>query len=265
MGRGLKYLTVQIKPSGQFGNAGMYSQAIATVAVCEAAGMTQDESVKKVVRLAVDYIVKAQADDGSWGYVANQAGDTSIIGWQIQALKSARLSDIAVDQKVFDKAMAFLDSVSGDSGATDGYRTKSSSHTLTAVALLCRQFNGWTPRNVALGRGIEFMWTKLPPKDVDFNMYYYYATQVFHNFGGPKWHDDWNPKMQKLLLTKQITEKTPASKASDIGSWPADRDHIGKGCGKLGTTALCCLTLEVYYRHLPLYKRDIGGLELLDK
>jgi hypothetical protein len=33
----------------------------------------------------------------------------------------------------------------------------------------------------------------------------------------------------------------------------------------LGTTCLALLTLEVYYRHLPLYKRDNGGLAELEK
>jgi hypothetical protein len=264
--RGLNYLKAQIKPSGQFGNAGMYSQAIATISLCEAAGMTRDESVKKVARMAVDYIVAAQAGDGSWGYTPNTNGDTSIVGWQIQALKSARLADIAVPQKAFDQAVIFLDGVSNDSGATYGYRTKGSSRTLTPVGLLCRQYTGWTPRNPSLARGIDFMWDKYPPKENEWEMYYYYyATQVFHFFDGPKWHTQWNPAMQKILLTKQVTDKTPGAKATEVGSWPKDEGHIGSSCGRLGTTAMACLTLEVYYRHLPLYKRDNGGLAIIDK
>jgi len=263
---GVNYLKGQMKQTGQFGNAGMYSQAIATIALCEAAGMTRDDSVKKVARQAVDYIIAAQAGDGSWGYSPGTAGDTSIVGWQIQALKSARLADIPVPQKAFDQAIIFLDSVSPDSGATYGYRSKGSSQTLTPVGLLCRQYTGWSPRKAELARGIDFMWDKYPPKETNFDIYYYYyATQVFHFFDGPKWHSQWNPAMQKLLLTKQITEKSPGSKAGDIGSWPKDEHHIGNGCGKLGTTAMACLTLEVYYRHLPLYKRDNGGLAVIDK
>lgn len=51
-----------------------------------------------------------------------------------------------------------------------------------------------------------------------------------------------------------------------MADWPKDNGpHIGEQCGKLGTTALACLTLEVYYRHLPLYKRDNGGLQAIDK
>ena len=45
----------------------------------------------------------------------------------------------------------------------------------------------------------------------------------------------------------------------DDGSWEPDKGFIGQQCGRVGTTCLCLLTLEVYYRHLPLYRRDMGG------
>jgi len=69
----------------------------------------------------------------------------------------------------------------------------------------------------------------------------------------------WNPVMRDMLVGMQVTEKSPNPKQADIGSWPKDNHFIGSECGKLGTTCLCVLTLEVYYRHLPLYKRDAGG------
>ncbi len=263
--KGLEYLKEQIKPSGEM-HPNMYAHAIATVAICEAAGMTKDESLKQVARKAVDYIIKAQAGNGSWGYQAGMEGDTSIVGWQIQALKSARLADIPVPDKSFQQAAIFLESVSSDYGSTYGYRGKGSTYTLSAVGLLCRQYMGWNPKNPSLAKGVDLLWTKNPPNEKDFDMYYYYyATQVVHFFDGPVWHRDWNPKMQRILLDKQLTEKNNA-KAGDVGSWPKDSGpHIGEQCGKLGTTALACLTLEVYYRHLPLYKRDNGGLQAIDK
>lgn len=59
---------------------------------------------------------------------------------------------------------------------------------------------------------------------------------------------------------QQLTERNN-SKAADVGSWPKDNRQIGEPCGKLGTTASACLTLEVYYRYLPLYKRESDKLE----
>jgi hypothetical protein len=262
--RGLAYLRSQQRPTGQFAESGMYAQAIATIALCELAGMTQDDRVKKSARLAIDFIVKAQAGNGSWGYTAGNEGDTSIVGWQIQALKSARLAGIPVPDKTFKQAETFLESVS-DSGATYGYRTKGPTHSLTAVGLLSRQYMGWSPRVSQLARGVRWLWDGYKPRDDDWNMYYYYyATQVFHFFGGREW-TAWNEVMRELLLKKQVTDKTPRAKSADIGSWPKDNGFIGDNCGKLGTTALSCLTLEVYYRYLPLYKRDGGGLRELER
>lgn len=257
---GLYYLRKELKPNGQFGNSGMYSQPIATIALCEAAGMTQDKAILNDARRAVDFIIKAQGGNGSWGYTAGMEGDTSIVGWNIQALKSADLAGIKVPEKSFKQAEAFLNSVSNDSGASYGYRSPGSTHTLSAVGLLCRQYMGWTPRNPSLGRGVDRLVGRFPPQANDFNMYYYYyATQVVHFFGGPDWEIKWNPLMRDMLIAKQVTEKTPNARAADIGSWPKDNYFIGSECGKLGTTALCVLTLEVYYRHLPLYKRNAGG------
>ena len=268
--RGLKWLKQQMKATGQFANGGngvgMYSQPIATIALCEAAGMTQDKNLANVARQAVKFIVASQGDNGSWGYTANTNGDTSIVGWNIQALKSARLANLIVPDNAFKQAEAFLKSVSSDSEAAYGYRGPGATHTLTSVGLLCRQYMGWTPRNPSLARGVRTLVEKYPPQKNDWNIYYYYyASQVVHFFGGDDWHVKWNPAMRQLLLDLQTTEKTPGVKAADVGSWSKDSYFIGSNCGKLGTTALAVLTLEVYYRHLPLYKRDAGGLQELEK
>jgi hypothetical protein len=247
---GIAYLQSQLGETGQFKGAGMYTQAIGTLALCETAGMTGDDKVRKSAAKAVGYIVRAQAGNGSWGYSAGQAGDTSIVGWQIQALQSARFAGIPVPDKAFRNAESFLESVS-DSGATYGYRTKVATATLTAVGLLCRQYiSKWDAQNPLLARGVDYLWKQIPPQEGDFNMYYYYyATQVVHFFDGPAWHRDWNPKMRDVLLKKQVTDETTGARAAEIGSWLKDNGFIGSNCGKVGTTALACLTLEVYYRH----------------
>ena len=80
-------------------------------------------------------------------------------------------------------------------------------------------------------------------------MYYnYYATQVLHHWGGPEW-DRWNSVMREHLIRTQIRD------GHATGSWDiADRHgYVG---GRVYMTTLALLTLEVYYRHLPLYQRD---------
>jgi hypothetical protein len=262
---GLNWLMGRIGSGGGYaGTNSMYSHGIATVALCEAAGMTKDPNVKAKATLAIGYIVRAQGKNGSWGYTgpASSEGDTSIVGWQIQALASARLAEIKFEKdKVYKDANKFLESVSDNSGATYGYREKGKSQTLTPVGILSRYYMGeMNPRHPAFGRGVDFL-KQFPPVKGYFDMYYYYyATQVMHFYEGPDWHKFWNPKMRDMLIEMQRKGDENIN-----GSWDKDQGFIGSQCGKLGTTCLALLTLEVYYRHLPLYKRDNGGLAEMER
>jgi hypothetical protein len=264
--RGLEWLTSRLGSGGAFnGTNNMYSHAIATVALCEATGMTKDPAMKAKATMAVNYIVGAQGKNGSWGYTgpAPTEGDTSIVGWQVQALSSARIAEIKFESdKVFKNANKFLESVSIDSGSKYGYREKGASQTLTPVGLLSRYYmKELSPRHPAYGRGVDFL-KQFPPRKGYFDMYYYYyATQVLHFYDGPDWHKFWNPKMRDMLIELQNKGGDDALR----GSWDKDQGFMGSACGRLGTTCMCLLTLEVYYRHLPLYKRDGGGLVELER
>ncbi len=80
--------------------------------------------------------------------------------------------------------------------------------------------------------------------------YYYYATQVMHHMGGKDWRD-WNEKMRDHLVKKQDTnEKSPR-----FGCWSPQGDPWCRSGGALMITSLNLLTLEVYYRHAPLFSR----------
>jgi hypothetical protein len=266
---GLKWLIRNMQSGGKFiGAKNMYAQAIATIPLCEAYGMTKDKGfLLAPAQSAINYIQKAQGNNGSWGYQANTTGDTSIVGWQIQALKAAQLSkDIVVDDKVVKAAMKFLDDVSGGSRkATYGYTSGPGAPgtALTAVGLLCRYYSsGWGPNNAGMIEGVEGLSKRGPlfGRPLGDMYYYYYATQVVHFYGDDKWKD-WNEGpltngkrtggMRDWLVNLQIVKEGP-----NHGSWDPDGGFMGRHCGRLGTTAMCILTLEVYYRHLPLYKRD---------
>ncbi len=268
---GLKYLIGQQTASGGFrlgdNLAGMYSHAIATIAICEAYGMSGDKGLLLgPAQRAVNFIQSAQGTDGSWGYTANSTGDTSIVGWQVQALHSAKLCrDLVVNKRTLERARKFLDSVASGSGKSRyGYREASSaSYTRTAVGLLCRYYlDGWGPNNPGMAAGVAYLMKSKQPDPKSMEMYYYYyATQVLHFFEGPEWYKEWNPKMRDLL----IDAKVPEGK-KDAGSWSPEGDYwIGAQCGRVGMTSMALLTLEVYYRHLPTYKRGDGGLRELER
>ena len=81
-------------------------------------------------------------------------------------------------------------------------------------------------------------------------MYYnYYGTQVMKQYGGNEWKR-WNAKMRDYLV------KSQDKKGSAKGSWMFNRkNHSSERGGRLYCTALACMTLEVYYRYLPLYRQ----------
>ena len=89
-------------------------------------------------------------------------------------------------------------------------------------------------------------------------MYYnYYATQVMHHWGGPEW-DRWNNVMREHLIRTQIRD------GHATGSWDVADRHGSLG-GRLYMTTLALLTLEVYYRHLPLYQKDRIEIPLINQ
>jgi hypothetical protein len=260
---GLTYLMRMCPPSGA--NAGristnMYEQGIATLALCEAYGLTRDPVLRPYAQAAVNYIQRAQGPNGSWGYNAGSNGDTSIVGWQIQALHAARLSkDLVVDDRVIKKAIKFLDSASaGAKKATYGYADNAGAKpgtSLTASGLWSRCcIDNWGPASPGLKEGVEGLLTR-PPTTSRLDLYFlHYATQVLKTSGGEAWQT-WNegPKQvngtrkggfRDILVGKQITRE-----GANVGSWDPDSGMIGSNCGRLGTTALCVLNLQVHYRY----------------
>lgn len=230
------------------GNAGMYVQGIATICLCEAAAMERDDKeLKRLAGDAIKFIERAQNKiDGGWRYSPGERGDTSVAGWQIMALQSAKAGRIKVQGSTILDAKKFLNSVQSSNGAMYGYMPGDGPRdSMTAVGLLCRMYFGWKRENPALKAGVEHL-AKMGPKAGDI-YYNYYATQVLHHWGGDLWKE-WNLKMREELVTTQIKDGPGA------GSWDVMDPH-GTGGGQIYQTTLSLLTLEVYYRHLPIYRR----------
>lgn len=248
--RGLDYLIrAQDKTTGDFG-AGMYAHALATLALCEGYGVTKDANLRRPAQLAVNHIVRAQHVHGGWRYSPSQAGDLSVTGFQVMALKSATAAALDVPAITMHKAQLFLDSVCASDLEGYAYVPYSEpSATMTSVGLFCRQqVQSWGPRNARMLYGVD-NWIKRNPPGATKNMYYHlFATQVMRDFGGDAWKD-WNAKMRDYLIATQ--DKTDRSSA---GSWDSHGEH--HTAGRLMQTSLCVLTLEVYYRYVPLGMTD---------
>jgi hypothetical protein len=228
----------------------MYSHGLATMALCDAYGLTADRNIGMAAQGAVNYIINAQNQaDGGWRYHPGEDGDTSVTGWQIMALKSAAMAGLGTGP-VFGGASKWLDSVqSGPNNSLYAYQPgQGSSNTMTAVGLLCRQCLGGTKRdNPMMADGVKYLMNNLPDAQMPNIYYWYYATPVLFNAGGRPW-DQWNRKMRQILLDTQCHDTRTCAN----GSWDPSADLWGQRGGRIMQTSLAALILEVYYRYPPV-------------
>jgi hypothetical protein len=255
--RGLKWLIENQREDGDLraganGNEGMYTHGQAAIVLCEAFAMTGDEALRGPAQKAIDFVVASQYRDGGWRYQPTprtQRGDTSVVGWQLMALQSARAANLNIPDETWGMADLYLDSVQHQDGALYSYQAGGGpTNVMTAEALLCRMYLGWTTDRPGLIEGVQWLSEKHLPSESRPNFYYwYYGTQVLHHHGGPEW-EAWNLKMRDILCETQVTRGHAA------GSWDPRGEHSGAG-GRIYVTSLAICTLEVYYRHLPIFRQ----------
>ena len=227
----------------------MYSHGIAALALTEAFAMTNDPELRQAAQLAVNFIVNGQYDDGGWRYAPASEnpgpGDTTVSGWQVMALKSGELGGLEIPYETWLRFDAFLDSMQTRGGSEYVYlRGQRSTRATTAIGLLCRMYRHWPRDHRPLVRGVNALGKQQPESN---HMYYnYYASQVLHHYGGVPFKR-WNHKVRDYLVATQ------AKVGHETGSWYFDEAHSSHG-GRLYTTAMAIMTLEVYYRYMPLYR-----------
>ncbi|MBQ9128262.1 MAG: terpene cyclase/mutase family protein, partial [Thermoguttaceae bacterium] len=234
----------------------MYAHGLATIALCESYAMLPARAQKRnrelgyAAQAAIRFIENAQTPtDGGWRYTPGQEGDTSVVGWQMMALRSGYVGSLDVSPNVLDGALHFLrDEVGFEDGSRYYYIPgQQESGATDAIGLLCRLYLDWRPDNENLLKGVD----RLVAAGPNFgNPYYnYYATQLAHHVGGSRWVR-WNGAIRDKLIETQVLE------GHERGSWfPENADGHCQTGGRLYATALNCLVLEVYYRHLPIHQK----------
>jgi hypothetical protein len=255
----------------------LYSHAIGTIALCEAYGMTQDPDLREPAQKALDFIASAQNKDrGGWRYSPGVGSDTSVTGWMMMALKSGQLANLDVKQESFDKIETWLNNAQESADKRhlyvydpqaaqqiriiDGRRVDQShgrevTKTMTSVGLLMRLYSGWKRDNPHMIEGARYLAQNLPAngtrlKNERDTYYWYYATQVMFHMGGKHW-EAWNERLHPLLTESQVMTGPMAGSWDPKGSIP---DRWGPHAGRIYVTTMNLLSLEVYYRHLPIYE-----------
>ncbi len=231
----------------------MYCHGMATYAMGEAYGMQSDPTVdtrlRKPLAKAVAYILETQSTrDGGWRYLKGQISDVSMFGWQLMALKSAETAGIAVPDAAKRKMIQFLlDHSSGKNKGLASYQKRYKvSETMTAEALFCKQIFRIPRNHPASKEAAEYLLARKPRRS-KLNLYYwYYGTLAMFQYGGGEWKQ-WNDAVRAALVAEQTTS------GANEGSWDP-KGPWGRYGGRVYSTALSALCLEVYYRFLPLYK-----------
>ncbi len=249
--KGIYYLIQNLRTNSSAGywvgteaSAQMYEHGIATLALCEAYQMLESQELKESSQLSIQFIVDAQFRDGSWDYHPGSPGDLSIVGWQVMALKSAVAAKIRIPQRTLTGVDRFLDEARAGEFMYR-YRTKKPTASMTAIGTLLQLYRGKSKEAVNIGKAMAYL-AKQEPSESD--LYYdYYATQAMFLYGGPLWKQ-WNYKMREYLI------RTQEGSGHSSGSWWFDHDLSNTEGGRLYSTCMACLILEVYYRYLPVYE-----------
>lgn len=257
LAKALEWLVEQVPESGNMRDGGqMYGQAIGTLALGEAYGITRSEKLRLPLRRATAFLIEAQnPKTGGWRYQPHPAldhgGDLSVSGWVVMALRSTEMAGMKIPNLILDKTQRFLDRVAaGPNQGKYGYKDSVPKFCMTSVGMYCQQLFGLKPDDKRQIESATYLSLHLPSEKQKNYYYWYYGSLAAFLHGGDAWHD-WNEKMVPIFLKKQ----------NDDGSWKAE----GKRAKREGTHVTTCwaaLSLTVYYRYLPMLhgyqRRDLG-------
>jgi hypothetical protein len=238
--RGLEWLVARQSPDGDLRHGEtMYGQTVGTVALCEAFAMTRDPALAEPARKAVSLVLaranrSSRADDR----------DTSVIGWLVFTVESARRAGFEVPRETFDAARSWLGEVAvpGTPGRYAYTRGGRASPAMTAEAMFVQQLLGRTRGEALMEQSAEFVlsaparWGEGAPT----HSWYYGTLALFQHQGGA-WAR-WNDRIAPELVKNQRRDGAAA------GSWDPTDEWSRLG-GRVYQTAVCTLSLEVYYRY----------------
>lgn len=218
--------------------------------------------LKEALQMSGQFLINNQTDTGGWEYDYAESsrrggGDTSIVGWHLQALKACKFTGLEFKNlnSSYKKALKYMESKQASNGSF-GYANdtpKENGSTLAAVGALSFQIwkssaNSRARKAVRyIDENIKFKWDS-----PDADLYgHYYAVQAMINHGGKEW-EKYNKLFRDEVLNNQNKDgsfkvvnggkKVKGTAASFAGNG---------GYGKHYRACLATLMLESYYRFLP--------------
>lgn len=243
---------VQKQSGGGFGER-MYTQGICTMALAEAHGMgIGGGRVRDAAQAGIDFICRVQGGSGGFGYDGG-GSDTSVTGFNFQALKAGVTAKLRVPSSALTKAEAYLSaSLNSDGSSPYGVPNPNGTLPMTAAMLTGRLFLGhrataedcvrqakWLVngnQHVQVGQAVNHLYST------------YYLSLSMFQMGGKYW-TSWRDAFVQPLRGKQ--EKSGPNK----GSWPNAGFAYGAHGGRVYTTTMAVLSLEVAWRYKRTSRR----------
>jgi hypothetical protein len=242
------------------------------LALTEAYGLSQWPILKKHARNAIEYVHETKNPGRAWrynmGYVSpHEQNDVSVTGWMIMCLASAKDFGLPFHESDIIDALAYVDEMTDFTTGRTGYIRKGEYGSrergdeliwpgekvepMTAVAMLCRVFcanilDDFVSQEEILKKGANLLRNKPPKWDMEEGTidyyYWYYGSYAMFQVGGKDWKY-WKNRMLDAVLNSQRTD------GCEKGSWDPQVDPWGDSGGRVYSTALCTLSLEVFYRY----------------
>lgn len=235
---------------------GGYINGIGTYALCEGYGMTKIPFLKPAAEKGIEALLKGQQPCGGFDYNYNKTKrwDTSVVGWQVQAMKAGYVAGCENQDipKGIENASRFLRNVAYANGKF-GYSTPGSgSWGVHSAGTLCLMLIGekeCQEVKSAVTNLDEGYVPKWDDKTTPVDLYcWYYATQVMFHSGQITWKK-WNKTFSPMIVNNQKSDGH-----WECGTGMGGKDAKASEYDPYYITCLCCLSLQVYYRYLPTYK-----------
>ena len=253
--KAIKWLVAQQKENGVYDNGNSYANGIAEYAMSESYALTRIPELRAVMEKGATFIIAGQQDTGAYTYLYAKNGrrDTSVAGWQGQALKAAFAAgaDVPGLKEAMKKCCdGFSMNYAAASGkfkyAPEPGKPGNDSWACTGIGVLNLQLLHGNQDHVEGGlkalADLKCSWDD--PGTGSFPMYaWYYITQAKFHKGKSTW-DAWNNLFAKEVVGHQNSD------GSWTPIWGSEKEF-----GPVYGTTFSALTLMVYYRFLPSYKQ----------
>jgi len=281
---GLRFLVNVQQPDGNFGSPtsaqSTYDHVLATLALVEAWELSgQELRFRAPAERGLAHLAALRNPGGAWRYrpfhpeMSTTPNDMSVTGWAILTLTMARNYGLRIDDRALADALAFLDEMTDPATGITGYSSRggrpareagseaiwpaAQSESMTAVGVLCRIFadpdlsQPGEREKVELGvaaiAALPPLWSDELPGRRDF-YFWYYGSYALFQVRGETWikGEPWKAWERALLPAIAGHQQREGERR---GSWDPQPDPWGSTGGRVYSTAILALTLEVFSRY----------------